>query len=443
MQKKVIYGIVSAVAALLVAALAFVAGFFTYRCALGREVSSYKWALDTINKNYYFGGVKDGEFTQTALNAISEKYLDRYSRYYTAEEYEQLLESNSGKKSGIGITYAFVEGGGIYVSSVTGNSPADEAGMVAGDFIVSGSIGSGTVTFENSDGFKNFVGSAADGQDITLNAADGTVYTVAKSEFKASYAYMSTNSTAWIFDDAQTGGFYLKEQSSRKISSLPAGAAYMRLSQFYGSAAEEFYSLVSKFNASACTSLILDLRGNGGGYVDVMCDIAGAFADGNKKPAMISRDKHGKENTEYCKKVSDSSRRISKDVKVYVLANSGTASASEALIGAMVCYGALEYKNIFLSDYADGYKNWLTDTEQEVKTARTYGKGIMQSTFVNSRTKEALKLTVAKIYWPDGKTCIHDVGLTEKDGCTVVKDVEWECTKPDGELLKVIETIKN
>lgn len=445
MRNKAVKGIIVAVAAVCIAALSFTVGFFTNRCAQSREISSYRWALETINKNYYFGGVEGG-FTQTSLNAIADTYLDRYSEYYTAEEYKQLLDSNEGKKSGIGITYAYAAGKGIYISSVTGNSPADEAGMRAGEWIASGVADGKTVTFGGDDGgkiFGDYVKDFADGEEMTLNSVDGTVYTVAKSQFTASYTYLCTNESAWIFDDAETGGFYLKEESGRRIASLPDGTGYMRLAQFYGSAAEEFSSLVSKFNALGCKSLVLDLRTNGGGYVDVMSKIAGAFADGAKKPSMIARDKHGKTQTDYCQKVSDSSRRISKDVKIYVLANSGTASASEALIGAMVCYGALEYKNIFLSDYSAEYTDWLKSNKQEVKTAQSFGKGIMQSTFINRSTGEALKLTTAKIYWPDGKTCIHDVGLTEKDGCTVVKDVKWQHTKDDEELERVIDAIKD
>ena len=58
----------------------------------------------------------------------------------------------------------------------------------------------------------------------------------------------------------------------------------------------------------------------------------------------------------------------------------------------MICYGALEYENVFLSDYSKEYLDWLGSSGQDVKTASTYGKGIMQSTFVNSFTGEALKL---------------------------------------------------
>ena len=75
------------------------------------------------------------------------------------------------------------------------------------------------------------------------------------------------------------------------------------------------------------------------------------------------------------------------------------------MIGILVSYGILDYENIFLSAY-------------EGATPKTYGKGIMQSVFTNYVTGEALKLTVAGIYWANGKT-IHGTGLTVTEhGCT-------------------------
>ncbi len=187
--------------------------------------------------------------------------------------------------------------------------------------------------------------------------------------------------------------------------------------------------------------MIIDLRSDGGGYVDVMQEIAGAFTDGQKKPAMIARDKRGNSEIYNCKPLA-AKQRVAKDTAVYVLANSGTASASEALIGALVCYGYLDYGNIYLSDYGEEYINWLTETEQEIKTAQTYGKGIMQSTFVKRDTGEALKLTTAQIYWPDGKTCIHDRGLRVEDGCKTVA-ADWVMEKGDPELRAAVEKIKS
>ncbi len=431
MKTKVAQNIVTVILALIIAGGAFAAGFYTRKCTQGKTLSSVEWALEMIDKYYYFGDVEDG-FDGASISGIADKYLDRYSEYYTKEEYEELYKSNSGSKSGIGISYAYVEAdvienSGIYVSSVVGNSPAYKAGLRAGEFLVEGSLAGQSVTFKESDDFYDLLSSAKDGENVTLKNALGESFTVAKAEYTASYTYLATRDTAWVFKDAAYGGLALYEEPSESIGYLPEGTAYIYLSQFFGTAPQEFFRLVQKFNAMHCTHLILDLRSNGGGYVDVMQQIAGAFADGEKKTAMISRNKHGDTETFYCSKIDDADSRISKDVKVSVLANSGTASASEALIGAMYCYGALKYEDIYLSDYSASYRGWLKKHGGETKTRQTYGKGIMQSTFINYSTGGALKLTTAKIYWPDGKTTIHDRGIKTEDKCKAV-EADWEFT---------------
>ncbi len=440
MKGNVAKKILSVILALAVIAASFTAGFFIRGCSRGRAVSSYEWGIDVIRKNYYFGD--EADFAGMSLGSIADRYLDRYSEYYTAEEYQAALKSNSGSKSGFGLSYSFVDGRGVYTASVVGNSPAYNGGLRAGEWLTSGYISeNSTVEFKSSADFQKLLSGVPDGGEVNLVSESGKVYTVGRSEYTASYTYLCAGGSRWIFTDAASGGLALKEVAG-EISYLPEGCAYIRLSQFYGSAAEEFFVLAEKFNALNCTSLILDLRSNGGGYVSVMQDIAGAFADGGQQLAMLSRDKWGREEKYYCKKVSDRSKRISKDTRVYVLANSGTASASEALIGAMICYGALEYENVFLSDYSKEYLDWLGSSGQDVKTASTYGKGIMQSTFVNSFTGEALKLTTAKIFWPDKQTCIHDIGLTVKDnGCTAVA-AQWQHTLADEELRSAVEIIK-
>lgn len=458
MKTKVIQNIIAVILVLMIAGGAFAAGFYTRKCSQDKSLSSLEWALETIEKYYYFGGVQDG-FGGAAISGIADVYLDRYSEYYTKEEYEALYKSNTGAKSGIGVSYTFVEDGyadisGVFIATVMGNSPAYRSGLRAGEFLTEGIVGTKSVTFNDADDFGDLISGARDGESITLKNGYGESFTVAKAEYTASYTYLATRDTAWVFKDAAYGGLAMYEEPSESIDFLPEGTAYIYLSQFFGTAPQEFFRLVQKFNAMHCTHLILDLRSDGGGYVNVMQEIAGAFADGEEKLAMVSRDKRGDSENFYCSKMTDVAKRISKDVKVSVLANSGTASASEALIGAMYCYGALKYEDIYLSDYSDGYLGWLKKHGGETKTCRTYGKGIMQSTFVNYSTGEALKLTTAKIFWPDGKTTIHDRGVTDKDGCKTVK-ADWEFTlryketngkmqrlNGDKELLAAVEMMK-
>ena len=432
---------VTVIVALAIAVLSFFAGFCVEKCYADRTLASYQWALKTIKEYYYFDEPDIG-YTETSLKAIAATYLDRYSEYYTKEEYDEVQKSNAGSKSGIGISYSFVSGRGVYVAKVVGNSPAYNCGLRAGDWLTSGNIANGEeVEFNSSASFSNLISSTADGVKINFTSEDGKTYTVAKEEYTASYTSLSTATTGWTYHDSADGGLALYEESTLRLSCLPEGCAYLRLDQFYGTATNEFYSLIEKFNAMQCTSLILDLRSNGGGYVSIMQDIAGCFADGESTLAMLSRDKKGVEEKFNCKRVTNENRRVDKSIKVFVLANAGTASASEALIGAMQCYGALRYENIFLSQYSEEYVNWLTSTGQEVKNARTYGKGIMQTPFTNNMTGEVLKLTTAKIFWPDRTTSIHDRGITLADGCTPVK-TDWEWTKGDEELQSAVEIIK-
>ncbi|MDE7439278.1 MAG: PDZ domain-containing protein [Clostridia bacterium] len=441
MSNKKVKIAVTVLVALVIALVSFGMGFLVERCSSNRTVASYEWAIKTIKDNYYFCD-PDETFTETSLSAIAEKYLDRYSEYYTKEEYAEVMKSNQGSKSGIGISYQFKKDEGVYISKVVGNSPAYKSGLQAGDWIRSGSVDGKEVTFTSSENFSDFIAPIKTGEKFSLTSVDGETYSMAKANYTASYTSYSTSTEGWTFSDSLNGGLELCLDIKLKMPFLPDGCAYIRLDQFYGSATDEFFTLIEKFNASNCTSLILDLRSNGGGYVSVMQNIAGAFADGKSTLAMLSRDKKGREEKFYCKKVTDKNKRVDKSVKVFVLANAGTASASEALIGAMHCYGALPYENIFLSQYSDGYVNWLYPTNEGAKNAQTYGKGIMQTPFTNYRTGEVLKLTTAKIFWPDKTTSIHDRGVTLEDGCTAVP-TEWEWTKGDKELQSAVEIIKS
>ncbi len=453
-NKKIVITVVSVLASLALVCAAFFAGYFLRGCAFVNQSATYNWALSLIDK-YYVGDMREegtveldvSAYTkeQLALKALAAK-LDDYSAYYTAEEYEKIKSDNSGSKSGIGFSYRTGSREGILVSSVIGNSPAYISGMRDGDVLVSGTADGATVQFVTDDTqtaaerLSEFIGARADGEEFLLNTADKS-FTVSKQQYIASYASLHTNDTAWGFETSGDGkGLSAYEDKREAISFLPENTAYLKLSQFYGTAAGETGYLLEKFNAMNCTSLILDLRGNGGGFVSVMCDIAGYFvpsAGGRTNGAMVAKFKDGSRSVSYCyDHTSTPASLLPEGTQVYVLANSETASASEALIGVLVSYGVTDYKNIFLSDYSQDYaERW-----EITKTACSYGKGIMQTTYEMFGTGEAFKLTTAKIYWPNEK-CIHGVGLTAADGCKVVPDVEAVSARNDTELKKVINMI--
>ena len=421
-------------------------------CGLFGTTDTKKWILNTIKANYYYYDEMDKEgLEDLSIDEIVSR-LDIYSEYYTAEELQALIKDNSGEKAGIGFSYSFLKAGdcslypdgGCLLVMVVGNSPAEAAGLRSGYLLTGGSYNGVTASFDNEDALGNFVDPIPANVTFTLTAYTGEGvqdFTVSKQEYNASYMFMATNDSAWtpaLNGNGEVTG--LKKVADRKIEYLPEGTAYISMSQFFGTAADEFGYLVRQFNASHCTSMILDLRDNGGGYVDVMQDMAGYFTSsmgGGTYVAMTARYKSGKEETYNCKRYDTGSWLVPRDTKVYVLANSGTASASEALIGVLVSYDFLKYENIFLSDFGSEFLTWA---DGAYGTNRSYGKGIMQTTFTNYFTGEALKLTTAQIYWPNGN-CIHGVGLTANDGCQTVQ-ADWLVTPDDSELQRIVRIIK-
>lgn len=437
-----------ALVALALAAVFFFAGFVTAKLTKKREISSFEWAMKIVRDNYY-EDISAQDFLSGSLEGFVDGYLDIYSEYYTPEEYLATLASNSGSRKGIGISFTYVgknaDGSfqhpqgksGILIESVVGNSPAYRSGLRAGEFIERAVCGSETATFTGRNDFTQFIDARADGEEFTLYSDHGQ-YTVAKSAYTQSYCYMATADKQWTVGYGDNGRVI--SETVGGIECLPDGAAYLRLDQFFGGAAYEMAELIGEFNAENCTSLILDLRGNGGGYVDVMSDISGIFTGQLQNPHAISMRavyKDGHSENAYVTRKFPAEKQLPAGKKVSVLADNGTASASEALIGVLIDNGVIDYGDIYVSDFGDKYLSFSGTTE---KNCRTYGKGIMQSTFVNNRTHEALKLTVAKIYWPKGETSIHGVGLNAGMGCKTVK-TDWDATFGDPQLAEAVAAI--
>ena len=398
--------------------------------------SSYDWILNTIKQNYY-EDIPEDVLHKSIMSGGVSSVLDRYSAYYTKEEYAQVTASNNGSKTGIGVSYQFLDegvserGSGVLLVDVVGGSPAWESGLKAGTFVHGVRFGDSYTYFNSSSDFSSFVAAREDGEPFTF-LTDRGEFEVSKQHYTASYCMMST--CAKTFSIYYESGAMAVAEEKGGISFLPEGVAYMRLDQFYGNAVNEMYALMAKYNAEDCTSLILDLRQNGGGYVDVMCGISGIFVGQPNATAMTVAYKNGTGEFKIDRR-ADSSHSFSAGSKLSVLADNGTASASEALIGVLISYGVIDYSDVYLSDFSQSY---LAFTGTSNKNCRTYGKGIMQTTFTNRSTGEALKLTTAKLYWPNG-VCIHDVGLTDEK-CKTVK-TDWCVTYGDEQLARAVEII--
>ena len=145
--------------------------------------------------------------------------------------------------------------------------------------------------------------------------------------------------------------------------------------------------------------------------MDVLSDVAAYFVFDEKDGSPViayAGYKNGK--SDVFRASGDKFNREITDI--VVLANDGTASASECLIGAMKYYGrGFDESKLVITKNAEGI-------------ARTYGKGIMQTTYNNIFTGEAIKLTTAYVYQPDNETCIHGKGFVAEGDNAVGGDEE-------------------
>ena len=234
-------------------------------------------------------------------------------------------------------------------------------------------------------------------------AADSFTLTVTFSAYTESYVLYVCGGRAYAYTYDENGSASWTDVSAyvTQDEAVNGDTAYIRIVRFAGDAATAFARAAMQYKADGAASLLLDLRNNGGGRMDILQRIASYLlrdATSSSEVVQTARFKDGSEERYVAE--GNYFAEFFGDSAVYVAANVNSASASEALIGAMYSYGTVSYADIYLTKLGEN-------------TARTYGKGIMQTTFTNIGGG-AVKLTTAQIYWPNG-TCIHGVGITEND----------------------------
>ena len=247
---------------------------------------------------------------------------------------------------------------------------------------------------------------------------------VAKEAFIENYVFYRSRASAYIFTGENAT---VLTESENVLSALDEETAYIRLTQFNGQAAQEFAAVMDIFKEEKKKNLILDLRSNGGGYLNILQDIAGYFCKGatDGTPLVAIADYPDNQRSEFEATANKYAQYFAPDSRISVLADNGTASASECLIGCMMDYGAISYSDIYLSSRSGETK--------------TYGKGIMQRTFASSLfgKPDAIKLTTARILWPLTENCIHGRGVLPEDGAhTVAENYDG-----DAEILEAWNSI--
>lgn len=404
-----------AVAVIALAAAVFFAGFFTYRLTLEGGLQSLLWFKSEIEDHYY-EDISEDEFWQAAINGV-ESILDDYSAYYTSEEFEALLDENEGVRADIGASF-FTNTNKIVRVAI--GSPLFYTAQAQSGMFLTG-VGDSAETLQDTfdaAALDKALAQYKDGDSVCLrlssvSASDTehcTYAVITVREYVESCLLYAAGGKAYaaIYSDANGQGEWTDVSEYVDVDELFTGStAYIKLIRFRGAAADDFDRAVQQYRQDGATALLLDLRNNGGGEVAIMQRIAShLMKDAEEARPVVMTAEYKSGTRELFRAVGNTYADTFADSKIYVAANMNSASASEALMGVMLSYGTIGYGDIFITD--------TTGTGN----ASTYGKGIMQSTYQNPVLGEAVSLTTALCYWPNG-TCIHGVGIRTADGTRI------------------------
>ena len=335
--------------------------------------------LETYIDQYYLFDYEDEDVENGIYKGLMAGLGDIYTSYYTPEEYESFMETTYGSYCGIGAMLSQdVTTGIITVVQAFEGTPAAEAGLQPGDILY------------------QVEGEEVTGQDLTL------VVTDLKGE-------ENTEVHIGIVRD----GEILEMTLTRKNIEIPTvdyelleeGIGYIAISEFEDLTDDQFMEAFEDLKSQGMEKLIIDLRNNGGGLVDVTCNILDQLLP--EGTIVYTEDKYGERQTEY----SDAEHYF--DGEMAVLVNGNSASASEIFAGAIKDYGV----------------GTLIGTQ-------TYGKGIVQSLF-RLEDGSAVKITVSRYYTPAGNN-IHEVGITPD----IVLEYD-ESAGTDNQLERALEVLRD
>lgn len=295
---------------------------------------------------YYYQDIKEDDLLTGACKGLVDGLDDPYSSYMTESEYESWKASATGNYSGIGVTF-YQDDKGYAVVGVEKNSPAHDAGIKIGDYIL-----------KIDD--KEY-----DDSDAMASAIRGEKGTKVKVTY---YRDGKEHSVSIVRDDI------VQESVSGKM--IDSDTGYIQITSFIENTAEDFDKVLSDIESKGAEKLVLDLRDNGGGLVDSCIDVADEFLD--KGVVTYTEDKMG-DKTYYRSKDGKT------DLETVVLVNENSASASEILAAA------------------------LKDNGFKIVGQNTFGKGVIQSTS-ELNDGSALKLTIMQYFSPDGHK-VHKKGV--------------------------------
>jgi carboxyl-terminal processing protease len=323
---------------------------------LYEKIDIFGEVLENIKKDYV-EEVNQSEMMDSAINGVLQS-LDPYSAYMSPDLFKEMQTDTRGEFGGLGIEIG-MEAGVVKVISPIEGTPAEKAGVKAGDFIVK--IGKEQVQGKSlMEAVKLMRGPVGTSIDLTIR----------RKKFKKPLEFKIIRKIIEV------------QSVSGKIISKEKNIGYVRLKSFNENSDSQFLESIKKFEKNKkIKGYIIDLRNNPGGLLTQAINITDFFLDDGEIVSTKGR------------KISETRKffaRKGDEVKgkpVVVLINNGSASASEIFAGALKDHK----RAIILGE-------------------NSYGKGSVQS-IIPLRNGGGMRLTISKYYLPSGKS-ISEVGVT-------------------------------
>ena len=305
-------------------------------------------AYSAITK-LYVDETNDSKIVEDAIKGMLEK-LDPHSSYTNAEETRKMNEPLEANFDGIGIQFNMLTDT-LYIVQVIPGGPSEKVGLTAGDRIimVDGTLIAG-VNMVNTDIMKLIRGKK--GTEVNIKVKRGSMSDLL--DFKIIRDVIPVYSIdATYMADSKTG--------------------YIRLSRFATSSLSEFEKSLSDLKKQGMKNLILDLQGNGGGYLHIAYALADQFLDEGKLVVYTQGEKTKRSDA------ISTTKGLFKEGKLVIIVDESSASASEIVSGAV-------------QDWDRGV----------IVGRRTFGKGLVQRP-VELPDSSMIRLTVARYYTPSGR----------------------------------------
>ena len=321
------------------------------------------------------GEIDKQKIIDGASKGLVEAVGDKYTEYMTSKEAEEFNKSLSGDVgTGIGVELA-KDGDSVKVVRVLAKNPAESAGILAGDVI--SKVNGEDVSKENTSEISKKIRGDA-GTTVKISVIRGNE----KKEFSVTRAKI--------------------ENPSVELSKKD-GVATLSIYRFDSETGALAKKYAEEIKNEGISKVILDLRGNGGGYVQAAKTVASLWLEKN---ALIVSERTGSKTVEEIRATGDNPL---KGVKTVILLDGSSASASEIVAGALKEYRAAQ-----------------------IVGEKSYGKGSVQTT-INMPNDALLKVTIAKWFTPSGKN-ISNNGISP--------DIEVKIPQGESYLLNDIQKSK-